>query len=199
MDGLRLSCYYDKTSDVEKSSVIMSERSVETNELDDVLSLIDRPQTPEEATAAFRVALAELDLSQRALAGKMKALGDQRGFDTILRGVQRMATGDARVSGEMQVILTQLVRERARAKRIAERTVWNQSDGFLTAEVDGVALSLSPQSRGRWQVHARLAVPQGYSPPIPHWRSSLEEAKLRAVLCVDETLDQASALERRTC
>lgn len=167
---------------------------MEADELDDALGLIDRPQTPEEATADFRAAIDELQLSQRALAAKMSALGDKRSFDTILRGVQRMATGKARVSGEMQVILTQLRRERARAKRLVEGTVWTQGDGFLTAEIDGVALSLSPQTRGRWQIHARLAAPKGYSPPIPHWRSSLEEAKLRAVLCIDETLDQASAI-----
>jgi hypothetical protein len=152
---------------------------------------LDRPQTPEEATAAFRSALETLELSQRALAGKMKALGDQRSFDTILRGVQRMATGEARVSGEMQVILTQLVRERARAKRLVERTVWSEGDGFLTATIEGVELSLSPQKGGRWQIHAQLEGPRGYSPPIPHWRNSLPEAKLRAVLCVDEALDQA--------
>lgn len=167
---------------------------MDSNELDDVLGLIDRPQSPEEATAAFRAALETLEMSQRALAAKMAALGDKRSFDTILRGVQRMATGEARVSGEMQVILTQLLRERARTKRLVERTIWTQDGDYITAEIDGVALSLSPQTRGRWQIRASLAVPKGYSPAIPHWRNSLEEAKLRAVLCVDEALDQAFAI-----
>ena len=152
--------------------------------------------TAEDATAAFREALVDLNLSQRALAAKMKALGDQRSFDTILRGVQRTATGEARVSGEMQVVMTQLVRERARARRLANSTSWVNDNGILRAEVGGVALSISPQTRGRWQVHARIASPNGYSPAIPHWRNSLEEAKIRAILCVDEAWDHVEAIER---
>lgn len=148
--------------------------------------------TPEELTAAFRAGLDELGHSQRGLAAKMMALGDSRAFDTILRGVQRMATGEARVSGEMQVIMTLLLRERARAKRMAARTQWTQSDDWMTTTVDGVRLSLSPQTRGRWQIHAAIDAPKGYSPAIPHWRGSLDEAKLRAMLCVDEALDQAN-------
>jgi hypothetical protein len=146
---------------------------------------------PEALTADFRAGLDELGLSQRRLAAKMMALGDSRAFDTILRGVQRMATGEARVSGEMQVIVTLLMRERTRAKRMAARTRWARTDDCLTATVDGVRLSLSPQTRGRWQIHAAIDAPKGYSPAIPHWRNSLEEAKLRAMLCVDEALDQA--------
>lgn len=147
--------------------------------------------TPEELTSAFRSALDDLGLSQRGLAAKMMALGDGRAFETILRGVQRMATGEARVSGEMQVIMTLLLRERARAKRMAARTQWTRIDDWLTATVDGVRLSLSPQTRGRWQIHAAIDAPKGYSPAIPHWRNSIDEAKLRAMLCVDEALDQA--------
>jgi len=159
--------------------------------LDEALGLSERPQTPEEATAAFRAALESLELSQRALAGRMRELGDKRDFDAILRSVQRMATADARVSGEMQVIMTLLLRERARAERMVARADWREEDGWITATIDGVALSLSQQSRGRWQIHAQIDVPKGYSPPIPHWRNNLTEAKLRAVLCVDEALDQA--------
>jgi hypothetical protein len=160
--------------------------------LADVFDLIERPQTTEEATHAFRADLDRLGLSQRALAAKMRALGDARSFDTLLRSVQRMATGEARVSGEMQVIMTMLLRERTRAQRMLDRTVWTEGEGGgLVATVEGAALSLSPQSRGRWQVHAQIDEKRGYSPPIPHWRNSLEEAKLRAMMCVDETLDQA--------
>lgn len=158
--------------------------------LDDVFDLVERSQTPEEATAGFRAAMASLGLSQRALAGRMRALGDKRDFETILRSVQRMATGDARVSGEMQVIMTLLLRERTRAERMVARANWREEDGWITATLEGVALSLSPQSRGRWQIHAQIDTPKGYSPPIPHWRNSLQDAKLRAVLCVDEALDR---------
>ena len=95
----------------------------------------------------------------------------------------------------MQVIMTMLLRERARVKRMVDRTVWAEyAGGGLSATVEGVSLSLSPQTKGRWQIHAQVDETRGYSPPIPHWRTSLEEAKLRAMLCVDETLDQAQAM-----
>lgn len=156
---------------------------------------IEGEESAEAATAAFRSELEELGLSQRGLATKMRALGDSRGFETVLRGVQRIATGDARVSGEMQVIMTLLLRERARAKRLASAAQWSESEGALSTTVEGVRLSVTPQSRGRWQVHAAMAIQKGYSPAIPHWRSSLEEAKLRAILAVDEAQDQAALCE----
>ena len=144
-------------------------------------------------TTTFRLDIEALGLSQRALASKMKALGDPRTFDTILRGIQRMATGDARVSGEMQVIMTLLRRERSRAKRLAAATPWAESERWLSSTVDGVLLTISPQSRGRWQVHAQIDAAKGFSPAIPHWRADLDEAKIRALLAVDEAHDQAAA------
>lgn len=173
---------YDILSDAKTSEVKVA---VPSHELEDV-------ESPEMTTTAFRAGLEELGLSQRALASKMKVLGDGRGFETILRGVQRMATGDARVSGEMQVIMTLLLRERGRAGRLAAETRWCETEGGWTARVDGVRLSISAQSRGRWQVHAAIDEPRGFSPAIPHWRPSLHEAKLRAILAVDEAHDQAA-------
>jgi len=152
--------------------------------------LAEREQTPEEALEAFREALAELGLTQRQLAVRMMAIGDRRKFDAILRAIQRMAAGEARVSGEMQVVLALLRRERRAAKRLADTIAWEVADDrVVRAEYRGVRLTLSPQTRGRWQVHARYGA-DGYSPPIPHWRDSLAEAKIRAVLAVEETLDQ---------
>lgn len=142
--------------------------------------------------AKFREVIAGLELNQSRFAGLMSALGDRREMKTILRSIQRMAGEAARVSGEMQVILTLLEREQARAQRLADATEWRaRADGGYVAEIQGVRLTLSPQSRGRWQIHAQYVAegPGGYSPSIPHWRGSLEEAKLRAVLAVDETLD----------
>ena len=60
--------------------------------------------TPESA-AWFRDKLAELDVGQSALARRMIAAGDDRQFETILRSLRRMASGDARVSGEMRALL----------------------------------------------------------------------------------------------
>lgn len=148
--------------------------------------------------ARFREAITGLELNQSRFAGLMNALGDRREMKTILRSIQRMAGEEARVSGEMQVILTLLEREQARAQRLVAATEWRpRGDGGYVAEIQGVRLSISPQSRGRWQIHAQHVAegPGGYSPSIPHWRNSLEEAKLRAVLAVDETLDHIERIK----
>jgi hypothetical protein len=53
----------------------------------------------------FRAALADLGTSQSGLARLMTGLGDPRPYETIRRGIQRMITGHAKVSGEMQVLI----------------------------------------------------------------------------------------------
>ncbi len=145
----------------------------------------------DEDAELLRESLDELSLNQTNLAQLMTELGDAREMKTILRSIQRMAGRDAKLSGEMQVILTLLKREQSRARRVVEATKWTEDDGRLTAVIQGVKVRLTPQSRGRWSIHARYVAdgPDGYSPEIPHWRNSLDEAKLRAVLAVEETLD----------
>lgn len=147
---------------------------------------------------ALRSAIEGLELNQSSFAGLLSELGDKRELKTILRSIQRMANADARVSGEMQVILTLLQRDESRARRIAQATQWAECDnGSMTADIQGVRLTLHPQSRGRWSIHARDVAegPDGYSPSVPHWRSSLEAAKIRAVLAVDETLDHIERIK----
>ena len=146
----------------------------------------------------LRAELGDLGFSQTGFAGLMNALGDSRETKTILRSIQRMSSGDARLSGEMQVILTLLRREDARARRLVETTQWTLGEnGRQWAEIQGVRVAVAPQSKGRWSIHARHIAdgPDGFSPEFPHWRDSLEEAKLRAVLAVDETLDKLEAIE----
>ena len=53
----------------------------------------------------FRAFLAEIGESQTSFARTLKRIGDDREMGTILRHVQRMATGEARISGEMRVIM----------------------------------------------------------------------------------------------
>jgi hypothetical protein len=60
--------------------------------------------TPESA-AWFRAELAEIGETQSGLARLMKRCGDDREQGNILRSIQRMAAGDARISGEMRVLL----------------------------------------------------------------------------------------------
>jgi hypothetical protein len=160
------------------------------------LLFAERDQT--QALAEFRSALEELGLSQTGLASRMIALGDYRKQEAILRSIQRIAAGESRVPGEMQVVMKLLQREHRRAKRLANAVCWSKSnDGKLNTEINGVHLTITPQSRGRWSIHAQHGS-NGYSPDVPHWRNSLEDAKIRAVQAVDETLDQMGGMPEMT-
>ncbi len=53
----------------------------------------------------FRARIVALGLTQSGLARRMKQLGDDRDEKNILRSIQRMIAGDARVSGEMRALL----------------------------------------------------------------------------------------------
>lgn len=64
-----------------------------------------------DSAAWFRAELVAIGQTQSGLARWMKSRGDDRQPGTILRHVQRMANGEARVSGEMRVILS-LLREK---------------------------------------------------------------------------------------
>jgi hypothetical protein len=73
--------------------------------------------TPESA-AWFRAEIDALGMTQTGFAKWLKRRGDDRKDATILRHVQRMANGEARVSGEMRVILSMM---RAGAKGKARK------------------------------------------------------------------------------
>ena len=53
----------------------------------------------------LRARIAGLGLTQTGLARRMKELGDDRDEKNILRSIQRMVAGSARVSGEMRALL----------------------------------------------------------------------------------------------
>jgi hypothetical protein len=71
-----------------------------------------------ESAAWFKAELEELGLTQSGFAKWLKKRGDDRQPGTILRHIQRMAGGEARVSGEMRVILSMM---RAGAKKQAKK------------------------------------------------------------------------------
>ena len=74
--------------------------------------------TPESG-AWFKAQLEELGQTQSGFARWLEKRGDDRKPGTILRYVQRMANGEARVSGEMRVILS-MMRAGARKHSKAE-------------------------------------------------------------------------------
>ncbi len=80
------------------------------------------PKGTPESAAWFRQALEDLGETQASMARLMKRKGDDRQPETIARHMRRMATGEARVSGEMRVILTMMQRAKHRAvKRTADK------------------------------------------------------------------------------
>ena len=58
--------------------------------------------------------LEELGETQASLARVMQKHGDDRTFETIQRNLRRMASGEARVSGEMRVLLNFTLRGKKR-------------------------------------------------------------------------------------
>jgi hypothetical protein len=77
--------------------------------------------TPESA-AWFRAELEALGQTKHGFAKWMKRRGDDRPPANILRHVQRMASGEARVSGEMRVILSMMRQGAAKAMKAKTRT-----------------------------------------------------------------------------
>lgn len=59
--------------------------------------------------------LEELGETQASMARLMKRKGDDRQPATIERHMRRMACGEARVSGEMRVILSMMLRAKRRS------------------------------------------------------------------------------------
>ena len=53
----------------------------------------------------FRAAIARLGFSQSSLARFMVEMGDDRDEKNVLRSIQRMLSGDSRISGEMRALL----------------------------------------------------------------------------------------------
>ena len=145
------------------------------------------PHDPEDATRIFQAALKIIDESPGRLALRMQRLGDHRPLGTITRAIQRMASGDTRISGEMQVIVQLMVRERERAAEDVTRLRWSQVGRTMTAATRDFTITLSPQTRGRWRVSV-THVPTRYSPDWPVWQTSLEDAKIKAILCIDDAL-----------
>ena len=77
-----------------------------------------------ESAAWFRAALLDIEQTQASMARLMKRKGDDRKLPTIERHMRRMANGEARVSGEMRVVLTMMrAGKRKSEKRIAEKAL----------------------------------------------------------------------------
>jgi hypothetical protein len=91
----------------------------------------DRIHGTPDSAAWFRAQLEALGMTQSGFAKWMKKRGDDRMPATILRHIQRMAAGEARVSGEMRVILS-LMRDGQR-KAMARQAAKNAAQALPQA------------------------------------------------------------------
>jgi hypothetical protein len=148
----------------------------------------DHKQTDEELRAHFSSALKEISFTSGELLSWMTDRGDYRDSSATIRSIQRMMAGDTRVSGTMMVLVNTLVRQHRRLKAEYPNLVWSINErGVHIAEVDGWYIYVSPQSKGRWILSCSNGPNhKDYSPPFGRWLDSLEEAKNKALMSVEE-------------
>jgi len=156
-----------------------------------------QPRSPEIRRQEFIDGLAELRLTPAALAFKMEKLGDDRSIKAIMRSIERMISGETKVSAEMSVILSMLLRQHRRLKDRYGELQWQVTEhGTHQAKVDDWYVYLSPQTRGRWILSCAAGPSrQDYSPPFGHWLDSLEEAKFKALVEVEEGMNQLAEIK----
>lgn len=160
-----------------------------TNEPSLTTSLYPMTWTPEQITEEFKRDILELGDTPFELVERMAKLGDRRSYETILRSVQRMLSGETRVSGEMKALVRMLLRQRRRSLQQHKHIAWSRlPDGSHTAQIGEFRTTLLPQTRGRWLVN--LVRSDGYSPSWPRWQDNLEAAKIRAVIRAEEAIDE---------
>lgn len=148
---------------------------------------LDQEDTHNVTEPSLQILLDSLEETPSSLAKKLERLGDSRAFPTILRSIQRMNSGESRLSGEMLVIANLLLQKKRRRDRWQKTTEWRTEEGDKVAQISEFKVTLEPQTRGRWRVNVRHV--DGYSHPWPAWQDNLEAAKKVAYLWVQEAED----------
>ena len=154
-------------------------------------------RTSEERRQDFVDGLAELRLKPSDLANKLEKYGDDRPLKAILRSIDRVIAGETQVSPEMSVIMTMLLRQHRRLKRKYPEISWTITEhGAHQAQIDGWYVYVSPQTRGRWILSCASGPSrQDYSPPFGRWLDSLDEAKYKALVEVEEGINELAEIE----
>lgn len=108
-------------------------------------------RTSEQRRQDLMNGLAELRLNPSSLARKLEKLGDDRPMRAILRSIDRMLAGETKVSPEMSVIMSMLLRQHRRLNERYSDLQWEATEhGTHRAQIDQWHVYLSPQTRGRW-------------------------------------------------
>ena len=155
----------------------MTYEPIESNDEDSLFSL-----TSEERTEHFKKLLEELDEKPTELASRLIRLGDYRNAAAIMRGIQRMAAGDTKVSGEMLVIVRMLVnQQRLQYSKLSQVEWAQQANGAWVAKFEGFKITLHPESKQRWSIYLRV-IATDYSPACGSWQVGLDAAKRKALV-----------------
>lgn len=155
----------------------MTDEQIESDDDDRLFSL-----TSKERTVQFNKLLEELDEKPTELASRLIRLGDYRSAAAIMRGVQRMAAGDTKVSGEMLVIVRMLVnQQRLQHSKLSQVEWTQQANRAWVAKFEGFKITLHPESKQRWSIYLRV-IKTDYSPACGTWQVGLEAAKRKALV-----------------
>lgn len=150
-------------------------------------NLLELEGAPENDQHFVAEKLQMMGFTQSSLARRLSELGDHRNYGSTLKSIQRVAAGETRLTAELRVILTMLGKDWMRASRQAAQAVWNkQPSGTLYTESREFDIYLMPQSGSRWKVHLSHQ-PTKYSPSWIEWQDTLEVAKVRAFVQLDDT------------
>ena len=153
-------------------------------------------RTPERRRQDLIDGLAELRLKPGGLARKLEKFGDDRPSQAILRSIDRMLSGETKVSAEMSVIMAMLLRQHRRLNAKFSDLKWEITEhGTHRAQIDNWHVYLSPQTRGRWLLSCAAGPSRDdYSPPFGHWLDSLEEARHKALVEVEEGMNELAEI-----
>ena len=166
------------------------------NDEETVEGLIPR-RSPERRRQDLTEALTELRLTTWGLVRKLEKFGDDRPSQAIARSIERMISGETKVSAEMSVILSMLLRQHRRLNERYADLDWKVTEhGTHHAQIDNWHVYLAPQTRGRWLLSCAAGpTRQDYSPPWGHWLDSFELAKHHALVEVEEGMNELAEIK----
>lgn len=163
----------------------------------DMSNILGKKPTDEELRIEFINALEKISFTPSELLKWMSRRGDYRESSASIRGIQRMMSGETRVSGPMMVLVNTLVRQHRRLKARHPNLAWSINEhGIYAAQVDGWHVYIEPQSKGRWLLSCSSGPSRDYySPPYGRWLESLEEAQNKALMSVEEGMADMAEIE----
>ena len=163
----------------------------------DMSNILGKKPTDEELRIEFINALEKISFTPSELLKWMSRRGDYRESSASIRGIQRMMSGETRVSGPMMVLVNTLVRQHRRLKARHPNLAWSINEhGTYAAQVDGWHVYIAPQSKDRWLLTCSSGLSrEDYSPPFGRWLESLEEAQNKALMSVEEGMADMAEIE----